>query len=218
MVFARNCWRDAVSACSKAAAKSAYFGLIVGLTLSACIGLPAAADELSTQQIIDALKPSRVTRALISPADLTRIAQDVRTVDAACNRPPRSLIAYDKLDTIIKNRPNVDLEISFEYNSDKIGADAISLIMNFGRALSSTDLMGSTFLLAGHTDAKGSAAYNQDLSKRRAVALKRYLLGAYSIDADKLVPCGYGKTRPKTLANPYAAENRRVQVVNLSAN
>jgi outer membrane protein OmpA-like peptidoglycan-associated protein len=206
-------------ACSKAfAGKSACFVLIVGLTLSAGIRLAPATDELSTKQIIDALMPPRVKRGLISPADLMRIANDVRTVNATCNRPTRPLMAYDKLDTIIKNRPSVDLEISFEYDSDKIGAEATSLIMSFGSALSSADLMGSTFLLAGHTDAKGSAAYNQDLSKRRAVALRRYISDTYNIDAGKLVPCGYGKTRPKNPANPYAAENRRVQVVNLSAN
>ena len=50
--------------------------------------------------------------------------------------------------------------------------------------------------VAGHTDSKGTDAYNQALSERRASAVYDYLTGN-GIDASRLVgPNGYGESRP----------------------
>jgi OOP family OmpA-OmpF porin len=66
--------------------------------------------------------------------------------------------------------------------------------------------------IEGHTDAYGSAEYNLELSRRRAVSVMRYLVG-HGIDASRLVAVGKGKTSPMT-ANPFDGRNRRVQFVN----
>ena len=58
--------------------------------------------------------------------------------------------------------------------------------------------------------------YNQDLSERRADAVKRFLSEKFGIEATKLISVGYGKNRLKNSSDPYAAENRRVQIVNLA--
>jgi len=42
-------------------------------------------------------------------------------------------------------------------------------VQALGKALSDANLKGSTFVVAGHTDAIGSEAYNQDLSERRPI-------------------------------------------------
>ncbi|MGC8030408.1 OmpA family protein, partial [Salmonella enterica] len=49
-------------------------------------------------------------------------------------------------------------------------------VQALGRALTSPELKGSTFVVAGHTDAAGGDSYNQDLSERRADSIKRYLV------------------------------------------
>ena len=73
---------------------------------------------------------------------------------------------------------------------------------------------GRTFILSGFTDAKGSETYNQGLSERRADAVKQFLSEKYGIEAGNLVTVGYGQSQLKDSANPFAAENRRVQVTN----
>ncbi|MGB7122196.1 MAG: OmpA family protein, partial [Bradyrhizobium sp.] len=77
-------------------------------------------------------------------------------------------------------------------------------------------LKGSTFVVAGHTDAIGGEAFNQDLSERRADTIKRYLTEKYGIAGADLVTVGYGKTKLKDPSAPMSPVNRRVQVVNLN--
>jgi outer membrane protein OmpA-like peptidoglycan-associated protein len=72
-------------------------------------------------------------------------------------------------------------------------------------------------MLAGHTDGKGNDAFNQDLSERRADAVKRYLIARYELPTANLIAVGYGKSMLKNKDNPLAPENRRVQVVNMAA-
>jgi outer membrane protein OmpA-like peptidoglycan-associated protein len=164
-------------------------------------------------------KPQRITRGLTtSPADAARNAQETKFVNSLRNRPTRSLTFTEReqITSIAKKRPSIDLEVNFDYNSDNIGSKAVPQVTALGDALASSDLKGSTFILAGHTDAKGSETYNQGLSERRAEAVKRFLAEKYGIDASNLVTVGYGKAQLKNPSGPFASENRRVQVINAS--
>jgi outer membrane protein OmpA-like peptidoglycan-associated protein len=191
--------------------------LTVGLTLFS--GLAFAAEQRSANDIINSLKP-RVTRGLTtSPADAARAADETRFIDALRNRPTRSLSTEerDKIASIASSKPKIDLEINFEYNSAVIGSKAMPQVTELGKALTSADLKGRTFILAGFTDAKGSETYNQGLSERRADAVRQLLSKQYGIEAGNLVTVGYGLSQLKDPANPFAAENRRVQVINAAA-
>ena len=59
----------------------------------------------------------------------------------------------------------------------------------------------------GHTDSRGSAAYNQDLSERRAQTVASYLQQSDSIEGDMVVPRGYGESRP--VASNRTEDGRR---------
>lgn len=70
---------------------------------------------------------------------------------------------------------------------------------------------GKPVVIEGHTDAVGSADYNEQLSLRRAIAVKRYLVLAHRVDADRLRTVGMGERSPRPGSDPNDAINRRVQ-------
>jgi outer membrane protein OmpA-like peptidoglycan-associated protein len=197
--------------------------LTIGAALS--LGVARAADDVTEDQIVRALAPAEepVTRGLSmgpqTQADPAAAAAEGQFVQAIRNRPTRSLSLAEReeIATIVKDKPKIDLEISFDYNSANISARSLPSVRALGRALSNPDLKGSTFIVAGHTDAAGGDAYNQDLSERRADSIKHYLVDKFGIAGTDLVTVGYGKTKLKDPANPLSEANRRVQVANMDS-
>src|SRR6202008_5197894 len=96
-----------------------------------------------------------------------------------------------------------------------IAKTSVPSVQALGKALSDPALKGSTFVVAGHTDAIGGEEFNQGLSERRADTIKRYLTEKYGINGSDLVTVGYGKTKPKDANAPMDPTNRRVQAVNI---
>jgi outer membrane protein OmpA-like peptidoglycan-associated protein len=190
--------------------------------LSMTAGLALAADNtVSADQILNALRPKPTTRSLsMTPApqvDASVKAREVNFLDSVRNRKTRSLSLGEReqIAEIASTKPNVDLEIQFDYNSADISKTSLTAVQELGKALSNPSLKGSTFVVAGHTDAVGSEPYNLDLSERRADTIKHYLVEKYGIAGNDLVTVGYGKTKLKDASNPTAPINRRVQVVNM---
>jgi OOP family OmpA-OmpF porin len=67
--------------------------------------------------------------------------------------------------------------------------------------------------IVGHTDSSGAEAYNQQLSERRAIAVKNFLLDQ-GIPANLMATLGMGENSP-TASNATAAgraQNRRVEI------
>lgn len=191
-----------------------------GIALSLAGGVAAAADDVTEDKILRALTPKRLTRSLsVAPTDTAKAAEEARFVNQIRNRKTRSLSSGEReqIAAIAKERPSIDIEITFEYNSANIGPKALPAVTALGKALTNPELKGATFVLAGHTDAKGSDDYNQDLSERRAESLKKHLMENYGIAAADLVTVGYGETKLKNTRDPAAGENRRVQIVNMAA-
>lgn len=115
---------------------------------------------------------------------------------------------------IARNKPAIDLEILFEYNSADISPKAVPALASLGNALLRQDLKGTVFFINGHTDAAGGADYNQLLSQRRANSVRRVLIEQYRLAPDTLIAAGFGKEQLRNPANPLGEENRRVQIVN----
>ncbi len=194
--------------------------MTLGAALSMTAGLALAGDNnVSADQIRNALQPKPLTRGLsIGPqADPAVKAKEIHFVDTLRNRKTRSLSLGEReeIAEIASTKPNIDLDIQFDYNSAEISTTSMPSVQALGMALSDANLKGSTFVVAGHTDAIGSEAYNQDLSERRADSIKRYLTEKYGINGTDLVTVGYGKTKPKDPNAPMDPINRRVQVVNM---
>ena len=67
----------------------------------------------------------------------------------------------------------------------------------------------------GHTDSDGSAAYNQDLSERRAQAVRDYFVEQGGLDASRFTVKGFGESRP-AVPNDSPAQKRRNRRVELT--
>src|SRR5712675_2608040 len=201
---------------------SRFHGLSIvafGAALSMTAGLAFAGDTVSADQILNALKPKPATRGLSIGAQVDTAAQakEASFVDTLRNRKTRSLSLGEReeIAEFAATKPKIDLEIRFDYNSADISRNAMPAVQELGKALSDASLKGSTFVVAGHTDAVGGEAYNQDLSERRADTIKKYLTDKYGITGSNLVTVGYCTTKPKDANAPMDPANRRVQVVNM---
>lgn len=195
--------------------------LTIGAAFSFGLAAARAGDDVTEDQIVRALTPEKkpLTRGLsVGPqADPAVTVEQSKFVSSVRGRATRSLSVTEReeIATIVKDKPKIDLEINFDYNSADISAKSLPAVQTLGRALTNADLKGSTFVVAGHTDAAGGESYNQDLSERRADAIKRYLVDKYGINGTDLVTVGYGKSKLKDPNQPMSEVNRRVQVVNM---
>jgi outer membrane protein OmpA-like peptidoglycan-associated protein len=206
--------------------KFGVMAAVVVLALAGASAVTIAQDTNLENRILQSLtpvakpttKPTMSTRSLTStPLAEAPRNEDHQFLESVKNRSSRSLTTTERehIATMAKDRPSVDIEINFPFSSSDVGPAAVSAVTALGRALSSPELKGGTFVVAGHTDAVGSFASNQELSERRAESVKRYLVTNFQIPAASLVTVGYGKTKLKSESNPNAAENRRVQIVNM---
>jgi outer membrane protein OmpA-like peptidoglycan-associated protein len=106
---------------------------------------------------------------------------------------------------------SVNLNIPFQLNSSALKPQASEQLKQLELALASPSLGGDRFVVAGHTDAKGSAEYNKQLSLRRAETVKRFLVEK-GIDPQRLDTIGYGSEKLLSPDHPDDPSNRRVEI------
>jgi outer membrane protein OmpA-like peptidoglycan-associated protein len=192
--------------------------LACALALLACGNVVLAGDQPTEAQILDALKARGPARGAHQAADKEKGGSDERRFIAALlKKQPRTITIDDRrrVAEIASQKPSIDLEVTFEFNSAAIGAKAVPTLVTLGRALGNPELKGATFLIGGHTDAAGSDGYNQSLSERRAEAVKVFLAEQFKLSPEQMLAIGFGRSELKNPADPLAAENRRVQIVNI---
>ena len=92
-------------------------------------------------------------------------------------------------------RPAVNLPVHFEFDRADLDATGRQQVRELGRALSGAKMRPASFLLVGHTDKRGSRAYNQGLSERRAQTVKNELERQFPVLIGKLKATGRGETQ-----------------------
>jgi outer membrane protein OmpA-like peptidoglycan-associated protein len=167
------------------------FGIVSAIILSTS---PVQAQNLSTEEIIEMLRPPANSRSLGK-------TRGIAIENGVVNE---------------KTSPTINLYVNFAYKSAELEQDARILLDRVAAALKDDRLLEWEFLIGGHTDAVGSDAYNLDLSERRALAVKRYLIEVHSISDQRLVEKGFGEKRLLDKDQPEDGVNRRVQITTLS--
>lgn len=102
--------------------------------------------------------------------------------------------------------------IYFDFNSDRIKPQSQRVLQQIATILKKNP--DWKLSVAGHTDNVGDDAFNLDLSKRRAAAVKAALVTQYHIAANRLDTSGYGASRPVASNDTIEgrARNRRVEL------
>lgn len=190
---------------------------LLAITIGFPVTSPKAEEPLSEASLIEALKKKSGTRA-VAPADASTAGAEQALIESLRGKSSRaiSVEVRNRVAEIAETKPSVDIEITFGFNSATISPEAVPALVTLGKALSDGELKDAVFLIAGHTDGKGTADYNQALSERRAEAVKAFLVAQFKLPEARLIALGYGFERLKNTADPLAGENRRVQVVNLA--
>ena len=109
--------------------------------------------------------------------------------------------------------PSIDMEILFDYNVAAIRYDQYQRLDELADILRKPEFAKYTLLFVGHTDAVGSAAYNNRLSGDRARSVADYVRSRAGLPWDRVSSAGMGFSRLKTPYDPSGPQNRRVQLV-----
>ena len=92
-------------------------------------------------------------------------------------------------------RPAVNLPVHFDFDQARLNSAGNRQVTELGRALTRAQMRPWSFVLVGHTDQRGSMMYNQILSERRALTVKRKLEKQFPSLKHRLETEGRGETQ-----------------------
>ncbi|HMB65217.1 MAG TPA: OmpA family protein [Eudoraea sp.] len=105
--------------------------------------------------------------------------------------------------------------ILFDSGSANIQPQSMGIIRQISQVLQQES--GMSLNIVGHTDSDGDDAFNLDLSKKRADAVKNALVNVYSVSRDRLQTSGKGESEPvgDNGTPDGKAQNRRVEFIQI---
>ena len=162
-----------------------------------------------------------ITQAQQSANTATQNAQQATTAAGTAQQAAEDAVnRSDSLASVVSNLDNykqiADASVTFGFNKDSLTKTDKEQLDQFAAQLANS----KSYILevTGGTDSVGSAAYNYDLSQRRAQAVVQYVASKYNIPAHKFYLIGIGKDQEVAPNNTAAgrARNRRVEIQLLS--
>lgn len=183
------------------------------LALAGLLAGPAAAQsgEELTPDELRALFLKQKTRGLVIAPTTQENTGETATATAAATEEPATttVAAVDQDYTEFDRDAQININISFDFDSSALRSDQKPKLANLCTVMA--EIEGEVFRIVGHTDASGSASYNERLSLLRAQEVKRYFVSECGLPEDRLLAVGVGEEHPVNDADPRADENRRVE-------
>jgi len=175
------------------------------------------APSQATSQV--ALDPNQLVSSLqgVDAAASGISAAGLRQLVAAGMRDPSRVnrVNREPLTDRLNNLAQFTIAIQFDFGSARIRPDSFKAVGLMADALNHPYLQGYRFIIVGHTDAVGSRETNLKLSEQRANAVREALINPFQINPARLEAVGFGEEQLLNRAHPEAAENRRVQLINI---
>jgi outer membrane protein OmpA-like peptidoglycan-associated protein len=188
--------------------------LFIAHLLLALAAGSAMAQEVRVYRPNEAVDPRDVATILEHPATPGIKMRSLRLLDdapaqAASTGGPAAA-STESSDAQRVRTAALSLPVQFAFDSAEILPAARGQLDALAQGIRLLPAL-KTVVIEGHTDAAGTDQYNEQLSQRRAYAVKRYLVAEHHIDPARLRAIGLGKYEPLPGKDPLAAENRRVQ-------
>jgi OmpA-OmpF porin, OOP family len=179
---------------------------------ASCLAMvPATAQtRLNSADIVNSLQGIEDEAPMISAALLRQQVQASFKNPARANRVNREPISEQ-----LNKLAQFTIAVQFDFDSARIRPESYRSIGLIADSLYHPYLLGYRFLVVGHTDGKGSREYNLKLSQARADAIRDALINPFGISPARIEAVGLGEEQFLNRANPEAAENRRVQLINI---
>jgi outer membrane protein OmpA-like peptidoglycan-associated protein len=161
---------------------------------------PAAAPAPPTSGPASPFGRAMRLEEVVAPAPAPAIAET--TVAPSPPEPPRP--------------PNSTREIRFRFGSAELDERWIENVRNFATALNHPSAQGQRVLIVGHTDAVGNDQTNLELSRRRAAAVRDFLVTQGRVSPDRIFVDGRGRSQLARPDAPDHEENRRVEIIRIA--
>jgi outer membrane protein OmpA-like peptidoglycan-associated protein len=172
---------------------------------------PVAAEALSSEVLVDGVKLAHATP---QPEDVASMLADLPLEQRL---HVQGLLA--DLDSKMDNRGLMTVVpggLLFAVDNEAVQESAHDTLAKVAELISVYN--DRKVLIVGHTDAVGEAAYNKQLSERRAELVKQFFVDQFEVEEDRLATQGFGEERP--IASDATREgrraNRRVEVLILN--
>lgn len=190
------------------------FILILVATLALAIQSAMAADltyPTTEKGIIDALTLKNGTAQV---AGIEYISEGGKVYKIINGKRVRARGMEDIVDTNLA--PKAGALIHFDFNSAIIPKDSFALLDNYASALKGA-LSEAKLQVGGHTDSIGDPDVNLALSRRRADAVRNYLIQEQGIASMRLTTAAFGATKPVESNDTPSGrlKNRRVEFVRI---
>ena len=107
----------------------------------------------------------------------------------------------------------MQLNINFNVNSVTIKSTQLDQLRQMAELMKTYP--DTTAVIEGHTDNRGSATRNLEISQRRAQSIKKYFANTFGIAPERITAEGFGDTRPiaSNATSEGRRKNRRVSVI-----
>ena len=117
------------------------------------------------------------------------------------------------VDQLDKGRAALPSDLLFEFNKAELKQNAKLGLMKLGMLIDRNPEMYC--ILEGHSDLFGTDSYNLGLSRKRAQAVKSWLVSSLGLDSTHIIVRAYGHSKPKVLEGDQdqQAINRRVDIL-----
>ena len=165
---------------------------------------------LHTIKVGDAIKSGAVITAI---SGLTSCGSAVNGDDLGS---PAAMASYVKdvlLAPVAYKKHSISAAVLFDFDKSVLKPGGKAEIHRIDETIKSQGIRVADINVIGHTDSIGTAAYNQGLSERRAMAVKHYMVSE-GVDGSIIDASGAGESQPvaSNSTREGRAQNRRVDI------